>query len=767
MSRVFLAEERSLGRRVVVKVLPPDLAGGVSIQRFEREISLAARLQHPHIVPLLSAGVSDGLAYFTMPFVDGESLRARLVRDGELPVAEGVRVLREVATALEYAHNQGIVHRDIKPDNVLLSHGSAMVTDFGVAKALSASTNAEHGGITSLGIALGTPAYMSPEQAAAAPNIDGRADVYSFGVLAYEILAGRPPFAGRQPQALLAAHVSEPPESIQKLRPSLPPTLAALVMRCLEKRPADRPQRASEIVQALDAIVTPSGRSAPTVGLQARTRVGLALAIAAAITIAVVGFAIARRGPRQASPSASKTAAIAVLPFAVGQDTASRYFADGLTEELINALAAIPTVRVIARASVFALRDSDLADAAALGKRLGVTLLIEGNVRRTPSAIKVSAELVDAATNAVVMSRSVERPAGDVFTLEDSVAHQIVTGLEAKLGISLAGVGMRRGTSNQDAYDRFLKAEYYANRFTEKDYHTAIALYRESLRLDSTFARPWAGIANVWSSLADAWIEPSKAYPVAEAAARKALALDSSLAEAHAQLGMSVFLYDRDYERGYRELQRAVALDSNSVGAHMALAFAFAAFGVRDSSVLHARRIIALDSLSMSNMATAAMTFSFAHDLDDAVATLKRLRRLGGLGGAPLEIAGVYWHFGRRSEADSIMRSACAQRGVCDTSIVALVIRGDTARARILIEAGERETRLSGHYVNPVTVAINRCLVGDTAAALRALDQALEERTASVTEIGAIPVFDGLHTNPRFKALLHRAGLDVPLLRAP
>src|SRR3954468_12212959 len=202
MSRVFVATETALGRTVVVKVLPPELAAGVRTDRFKREIALAARLQHPHIVPLLAAGEMDGVPYFTMPFVEGESLRVRLARHGELPVSEAMRILREVASALQYAHDRGIVHRDIKPDNVLLSGGSAMVTDFGVAKALSASSSEEHGGTTSTGVALGTPAYMSPEQASADPAVDHRANIYSFGVLAYELLTGQPPFVARTPQQL-------------------------------------------------------------------------------------------------------------------------------------------------------------------------------------------------------------------------------------------------------------------------------------------------------------------------------------------------------------------------------------------------------------------------------------------------------------------------------------------------------------------------------------------------------------------------------------
>ena len=242
MSRVFLVSETRLKRHIVVKVLPPEMAADVSIMRFEREIALAARLQHPHIVPLLATGETQGLPYYSMPYVEGESLRERLTRVGELPVAEAVRLLREIATALAYAHEKGLVHRDIKPENVLLSGGIALVADFGVAKALIASATAADGGLTSVGVSIGTPAYMSPEQVAADPNVDHRADLYALGMVAYEMLAGQAPFAGRPVQALLSAHITDKPEPLEKRRPAVPPALAALVMKCLEKRPADRPQ---------------------------------------------------------------------------------------------------------------------------------------------------------------------------------------------------------------------------------------------------------------------------------------------------------------------------------------------------------------------------------------------------------------------------------------------------------------------------------------------------------------------------------------------
>jgi len=290
MSRVFVAEETALGRSVVVKVLSPELAAGVNLDRFKREIRVAARLQHPHIVPVLNAGESEGLPYYTMPYVEGQSLRARVVADGPIPIGEAVSILRDVAKALEYAHARDVVHRDIKPDNVLLAGNAAVVTDFGIAKALSASKTLPSGAtLTQVGTSLGTPAYMAPEQAAADPATDHRADIYAFGILAYEVLAGRPPFAGRTPQKMLAAQMSERPVPIQELRPDVPAPLADLVMRCLEKTADDRPQTAASLVQALDTVTSSSAHTAaPQLLLGGRGALQRALVVYAAAFAIVV-----------------------------------------------------------------------------------------------------------------------------------------------------------------------------------------------------------------------------------------------------------------------------------------------------------------------------------------------------------------------------------------------------------------------------------------------------------------------------------------------
>ena len=354
--------------------MPAELVAGVSVARFAREIALAARLQHPHIVPLLGAGHAGDTPWFSMPFVEGQSLRAVLAKS-ELPIPQTVRILRDIASALAYAHERGVVHRDIKPDNVLLSDGVAVVTDFGVAKAVADSSSTlndatvETTGLTSIGMAMGTLAYMPPEQIAGDPHVDHRADIYAFGMVAYELLAGRHPFSGRNAQAVIAAQMTEVPVSIAQVRSNTPSALAELVSACVAKSPADRPQSAREIVQRLDAVPLTSGETRTASGSVTRatnssdamtattrgTRRMSVMALAATLVVlAIGGVVLWKRSATPTSTDASTTniSQIAVLPFEnIGGDTANAYFADGMTDELANALAKVPALTIASRTS--------------------------------------------------------------------------------------------------------------------------------------------------------------------------------------------------------------------------------------------------------------------------------------------------------------------------------------------------------------------------------------------------------------------------------
>jgi serine/threonine-protein kinase len=315
MSRVFVAIDRALGRKVVVKVLPPDLAAGVNRERFRREIQVAAQLQHPHIVPLLSAGEQGDLLWYTMPFIDGESLRAALERKKPFSVREVTRIMHDVVDALAFAHARGVIHRDIKPGNILRQGSHALVTDFGVAKALSAALPIS--GVTSAGIAIGTPAYMAPEQLAGDSAADHRIDIYAVGLLAYELLTGSSPFTGPSPRETLAAQLTRDPQPLHEVSPEIPRTLSALVMRCLAKDPAARPQHAEDILHELDALTMPLGVTPQSGGVEPRTKSGsraIAVGVAAALFVAAAAYGISRRGVTRPRPDSTVPSPVVAKP---------------------------------------------------------------------------------------------------------------------------------------------------------------------------------------------------------------------------------------------------------------------------------------------------------------------------------------------------------------------------------------------------------------------------------------------------------------------
>ena len=486
MSRVFVATDAALNRHVVVKVIAPELAAGVNVERFKREIRLAARLQHPHIVPVLSAGevrTSDNtvLPYYVMPFVAGESLRARLADRGPLSPSEVVSVLRDLARALEYAHTNGVVHRDIKPDNVLVAGSAAAVLDFGIAKALAAATaagtrseRADHDAaapsthaLTQLGSSIGTPAYMAPEQAAGDPAIDHRADLYAFGCTAYELLTGQPPFANRSVAALVAAHLTEVPMPVASRRADVPPALAALVERCLAKDPDARPAGAADLISALDlaAVEALASRPAPP------------------------GSARSTRSDSQA--------AIAVLPFAnLSPDANDEYFADGLTDELITDLSAIRTLRVTARGAVIRLKGS-AKDHGAIARELGVRYVVTGSVRRAGDGIRVTAALHDARADAVLWTDKINGSLGDVFAIQERIAGRIAGGLRLTLSADEQRRLREHPVTDLRAYEYLLQARHALWTFATPALDRARLLLENALAIVGDNAQLYAALGQV------------------------------------------------------------------------------------------------------------------------------------------------------------------------------------------------------------------------------------------------------------------------------
>ena len=578
MSRVFVAEETSLGRKVVVKVLPPDLAATVNVERFRREIQLAAKLQHPLIVPVLAAGISDGLPYYTMPFIEGESLRARLARSGELPVQEAAKILRDVLSALSYAHEHGIVHRDIKPDNVLLTGHHAVVADFGVAKALSASTNAGSS-LTSLGVALGTPAYMSPEQAAADPTTDHRADLYAVGAMAYEMLTGQQVFSARSPQAMFAAHAVEKPEPIDKRRPAVPPALASLVMRSLEKHAADRPQAAGEMLAELEAAVTPSGATTPHTGAMTprasdrSERRGLFMAVGAALVLLTLAssswYWYGHKTPVVAAVAADTTPSLAVLPFENLGKPDDAYFADGMTEEISSRLGALSGLRVVGRQSAKSYANTS-KPVAQIGKELGVAYLLTGTVRWDRSRVghnlvKISPALLRASDGAQMWAEPYQDDVTGVFEIQGKVAEQVAQALKLQLTEGEQKTLTSRPTNNLEAYDYYLRGQALATgTWDPSEFQRAVDYYDRAVALDPAFAQAYASLASAHLSVYWFRGDPSaRRLELAKASVDKALSIQPDLPAAHTALAEYYYHGKLEYQRALDELAIAERLAPN------------------------------------------------------------------------------------------------------------------------------------------------------------------------------------------------------------
>jgi serine/threonine-protein kinase len=559
MSRVFVAEERALGRQVVVKVLAPDLASGLSLDRFKREIALAAQLQHPHIVPLLAAGDVGGLPYFTMPLVEGETLRTRISRAGELPIAAAVRLLRDIASAIAYAHRKGVVHRDIKPENILLTDDHAVVTDFGVAKALVDATEggASQGRMTAVGVAVGTPAYMAPEQAAGDPSTDHRADIYAFGVVAYELLTGSPPFEGRTLQALMAAHAATSPAPLTTRRATVPASLEMLVMRCLAKRPADRPQRAEDIVRELDVVTTPMAveRDARAPGRR-RVPTLWVLLVAAICVVSTGGYMVWRRN---AVPTVRPS--IAVWPVDNEGGEGDAHFADGLTVELISALGKVDAIDVRGGpTSVFDLKRKGL-NAASIGTALHVVYVLEGTMRRDGDRKRITMTLVRASDNHNVWTNSYQAGTNDVLAVQEQIAQAVVRALSVRLAAAV-GPLVRHGTADPVAYDFFTEGRSARLRYGIDGLRKAIGLFGQAIARDSNYADAWAWLGSTHTLLTAFAGEPASVQlPIARADVDKALKLDSNLADAHWMRGEIISIQDHDFATAIGEHRRALQLD--------------------------------------------------------------------------------------------------------------------------------------------------------------------------------------------------------------
>ncbi|HEV2181163.1 MAG TPA: protein kinase [Gemmatimonadaceae bacterium] len=576
MSIVYLAHDVRHDRDVAVKALRPEVAATVGAERFLREIRIAARLQHPHILPLLDSGETDGVLYYVMPYVEGEALRGRLDRQSRLSVAEAMAIAREVGAALDYAHRHGVIHRDIKPENILLHDGSALIADFGIAHQVVAD-GADR--MTLAGTAVGTPRYMSPEQAAADFDIDGRSDEYSLACVVYEMLTGEPPFAGPTVESTLLQRFTHPPPRASRKVPGLPRSIDAALVIAMARDPSDRYATMAQFVAAL------------TVPARAR------------------------------APNGSGDKSVAVLPFSnLSPDSENEYFADGMAEEIINALMQVPELRVAARTSAFSFKGKN-DDPRTIGDALNVDSVLTGSVRRDGGRVRIAVQLIDVAEGFHLWSERYDREFTDIFAIQDEIA----TAIAKRLDVALSGAPhtplVKPPTGSFEAYDLYLKGRA-ALRQRGAALFSAVHAFEQAIRLDPAFALALAGLAQALVLL-NFWglAPPSAVRAQALASAAKGLATADASAEVHIAAGLTAFALRYDREDAARAWQRACALDPTNPDAmvYRAIYDSCYARGDFDLALREIGEAIARDPQSAYVRAAQSVVLAYAGRLTQAI----------------------------------------------------------------------------------------------------------------------------------------------------
>ena len=743
---VFLAADLRHDRQVAIKVLHHELAATVGAERFVREIRVAARLTHPNIVPLLDSGKTGDAPYYVMPFIEGESLRARLDRGERLSLDEAIALVTEIADALEYAHAAGIVHRDIKPENILLLRGHAVVADFGIARALRQASEVSHGTTTTGGMVLGTPAYMSPEQAVGETEIDGRSDVYSLAIVFFEMLSGTLPFSAPTAQGLIAKRFVERAPRLSSRVAGIPTPVDDAVAAGLALDPAERPSGANAFARLLVA-----GRDLTTSAAMPLPVVGAAPTLTGASTTKTLGIAT--------DPSLPS---VAVLPLTnLSSDPENEFLSDGITEEIISTLSRLRTIRVAARASSFAFK-ADRPSVQDVAQKLGVTNVLDGSVRRAGNRIRVATELVDATTGFTVWSDRFDRSFDNIFEIQDEIASAVADALSATL-VRESGPWTREAVTGP-AYEHYLRGRYALNKRTEAELRSAAEFFTAAAEEQPDYPLAYAGLADALLLLGVYGTRPSaEVFPPAREAIDKALALDPSLGDGYATLGAMLALYDWDWKKASDTFRRAAALSPRSPTMWQWRAMHhLLPQGRLDDARASIDRARSLDPLSMAIATSVGVVYHLSGDSAGAVRALRRAMEIDAA--FPMSyyfLGGVLRDMGDTAGAIEAFHTAIAKSGGTPEMTAGLAQAharaGDVARAREL--AGALAATAEKRHVPHALMAQVSAALGDVEPAVQALERAASAREPEVVLLGVRPVYAPLRSDPRFQAIRQRVGV--------
>ncbi len=711
MATVYLAEDLRHGRPVAVKVFIPQVTSAVGPERFQREIEVVARLNHPHILALYDSGQADDLLFYVMPYVRGQSLRQALDTRKQFPVGEAVRIATQIASALDHAHSLGLIHQDIKPQNILLHEGEAMLMDFGIARA---SGEVAGDALTQTGFVVGTPAYMSPEQALGEPGLDARSDLYSLACVLYEMLAGQRPFQGPTSAALVNQRLIDTAPSVRQVRSDIPAPVDYAIRRALARMAPDRFASAGTFAAAL--ITQTDAPPAPSV---------------------------------------------AVLPFLnMSPDPDNEYFADGMTEDVIAQLSKVSSLKVISRTSAMAFkkRDQSLRE---IGSRLNASALLEGSVRRAGNRVRIVAQLVDAETDRHLWAETYDRQLTDVFEIQTDVALQIAAALKAALTPEDRSRIRQEPTTSMEAYQLYLQGRHCLLRYNEEGMQKAVTYFERAIDRDPGYALAHAGVAYALLELTiTGGVSPEPAFHKARQSVEKALALDNTLADAHCMLGQIRMAWDYDWAGAEAEFKRALELCPNSADTYDLYARMCAMLDRYDEAIAMAKRANELDPLA--HRSDVATTLIRAGRYDEALEAAEQAVEFDPhYDRAHATLGWALFMKGRRDEAVVELQHALSlsQGNPIWLSQLGQAF-GAIGRRKEAWEVLERLEKLSDErYVSPYHYAYVHVGLGDHERALDLLEEAMERRAGAVSGIKGSFLFAPLRNHPRFVVLLKKMNL--------
>jgi eukaryotic-like serine/threonine-protein kinase len=749
MATVYLARDLKHPRQVAIKVLRSEVVGALGADRFLREIEVVSRLQHPHILGLFDSGTAGDFLYYVMPYVDGESLRQRLIRESQLPVDNAVIIAREVADALNYAHRRGVVHRDIKPENILLSAGQALVADFGIAKALDAAGGEK---LTETGLSLGTPHYMSPEQASATRSLDGRSDIYALGCVLYEMLAGQPPFTGPSAQSILARHSVDPVPSLRTVRRTVPAGIEWAIGKAMAKVPADRFASAGEFA---DALAHPE--HAPV--QKARGRRWLYAGLAVAVLALVFGLG-GRRILDGVSSSAPLVRSLAVLPLENAGDSS---LGEAMTEALISDLGRINAWRVTARKATLQYKASPLP-ATQIARALGVDAVLQGGIRRSGDRLRVDLRLVSAASGRRLWAQRFDQPLANRSSLGPAVSQSLVSALELPISSSEEARPSAAPTGNAEAYDAFLRGKIHVRKENRAEDSIAIGYFEQAVSLDPNFAAAHAELAHAYG-LWGFYFAPEQKETLEKGlvAVAKALRLDPDLAEAHFARGYLLWNPASHFahEQAIQEYKRALELTPNLDDVHHQLALVYLHIGLFEKALVEFRKTVAIDPSNRQAQERIGVVQVYQGLYADGIQTLRNAPREFNPSLWAYHTAWALLYLGRVDEARSIidnyLKATPKDPGGVVTSVRAILnaqvgeriaAEKDIARA---VSLGEG----FGHFHHAAyNIASAYAVLGEADLAVQWLRRAAEDGLPCYPLFEKDPNLNNLRQDPGYLALM-------------